>query len=150
MFRGRHEHAVDAKGRTSLPSRFREVLAGLGEQKLVLTAGLDPCVVAYPMGEWMAFEERLAALPQFDPSVAMIRRIYVSGAVECDIDKLGRLLIPGTLREHAGLTRKAMWAGMGRHVELWSKSAFQDAQSQVLEDPEQRLLVATRLSELGL
>src|SRR5690606_7007389 len=132
MFRGQYEHAIDGKGRTSVPSRFREILAGSAENKLVLTSGLDPCVVAYPMEEWEAFEERLARLPRFDPSVAMIRRIYVSSAVELEIDKLGRILIPATLRANAGLERNALWAGMGHHLELWAKDRFDELRSQVL------------------
>jgi len=150
LFRGRYEHAIDKKGRTSLPARFREVLGAQGETRLVLTSGLEPCVVAYPMKAWMAFEERLAALPQFDPSVAMLRRIYVSGAVECDLDKLGRVLVPSILRKHAGLDREALWAGMGTHVELWSKERFEGLRSEVLDDPDKRVQVATRLAELGL
>ncbi len=150
MFRGRYEHAIDAKGRTSLPSRFREVLAAGGESKLVLTTGLDPCLVAYPMSEWMAFEDRLSHLPQFDPNVAMLRRIYVSGAVECDLDKLGRLLIPATLRDHARLEREALWAGMGRHIELWAKPHFEGMRDAVLADEDKRAEMARRLAELGL
>ena len=150
MFRGRYEHAIDGKGRTSLPSRFREVLSALGDCNLVITTGLDPCLVAYPLQEWLAFEQRLADLPQFDESVAMLRRIYVSGAVECELDKLGRLLIPQTLRQHAGLTREALWAGMGRHVELWDKTRFGELNGAVLEDPKKRNAMARRLAELGL
>ena len=150
MFRGRYEHAIDKKGRTSLPARYREVLGASGESKVVLTSGLDPCVVAYPMGEWMAFEERLAALPQFDPSVAMLRRIYVSGAVECDLDKVGRILIPAALRNHAGLDREVLWAGMGRYAELWSRDRFDELKGDVLDDMDKRALLASRLAELGL
>jgi len=150
VFRGRYEHAIDAKGRTSLPSRFREVLAASGEARLVLTSGLDPCVVAYPMQEWIAFEDRLARLPQFDPTVAMLRRIHVSGAIECEIDKLGRLLVPQGLREHAQLGREVLWAGMGRHVELWSKERFDGMRDSVLSDETKRLEMARRLAELGL
>jgi MraZ protein len=149
VFRGQYEHAIDGKGRTSVPSRFREVL-GSDETKLVVTTGLDPCLVAYPMQEWRRFEERLAALPRFDPSVAMIRRIYVSGAVEVEIDKLGRVLIPAALREYAALARDALWAGMGRHLELWSKARFDELRSSVLADPSQREEMARRLAELGL
>jgi MraZ protein len=150
VFRGRYEHAIDGKGRTSLPSRFREVLAAAGESRLVLTSGLDACVVAYPMSEWLAFEERLSRLPQFDPTVATLRRIYVSSAVECDFDKLGRILVPAGLREHAKLDRAALWAGMGRHVELWSKEAFDTMRTEVLDDDERRRSMAARLAELGL
>jgi MraZ protein len=150
VFRGQYEHAIDGKGRTSVPSRFREVLSTADEAKLVVTTGLEPCVVAYPMREWLAFEERLAQLPRFDPSVAMIRRIYVSGATEIEIDKLGRILIPSALREYAGLTRDALWAGMGPHFELWSKERFDSLRNSALGDPEQRTEMAKRLAELGL
>jgi len=150
LFRGQYEHAIDAKGRTSLPVRFREVLNLGSETRLVLTAGLDPCVVAYPMREWVAFEERLAALPQFDSSVQMIRRIYVSGAVECELDKLGRVLVPASLRRHADLGGKVLWAGMGQNAELWSKDRFDALRSSVLDDEAERVAMAKRLAELGL
>lgn len=150
MFRGRYEHAIDGKGRTSLPSRFREVLAAAGESRLVLTTGLDACVVAYPMAEWIAFEDRLARLPQFDPSVAQLRRIYVSSAVDCEVDRLGRVLIPASLREHGDLKREVLWAGMGKQIELWSKARFDALRAQVLEDDDKRLEIARRLAELGL
>ena len=150
MFRGQYEHTIDGKGRTSVPSRFREVFASRDESKLVLTSGLDPCLVAYPMSEWEAFEQRLAQLPRFDKSVAMIRRIYVSSAVELEMDKLGRILIPQALRGYAGLERAALWAGMGHHLELWSKERFDGLRAEVLDDPDTRLAMAQRLAELGL
>jgi MraZ protein len=150
VFRGQYAHAIDDKGRTSVPSRFREVLAGQGETRVVLTAGVDPCLVAYPMKEWLAFEERLSQLPRFDPSVAMIRRLYVSGAVELELDKVGRLLIPQTLREIAGLEREALWAGMGKHLELWAKDRFEALRQQVLSDEASKRDIAQRLADLGL
>lgn len=150
MFRGRYEHAIDAKGRTSVPSRFREVMTAQGDSQLVLTTGLESCLVAYPMAEWLAFENRLSALPQFDSNVVTLKRIYVSGAVECDVDKVGRLLIPAALRKHAGLKRDALWAGMGSYIELWAKESFEDLRKEVLSDQDRRLEIARRLAELGL
>jgi MraZ protein len=150
LFRGRYEHAIDAKGRTSVPSRFREVMSAQGDSQLVLTTGLDSCLVAYPMVEWIAFERRLSELPQFDADVVTLKRIYVSGAVECDVDKVGRLLIPAALRKHAGLKRDALWAGMGSYIELWAKASFEDLRKEVLSDEERRLGIARRLAELGL
>ena len=150
MLRGRYEHAIDAKGRTSVPSRFREVMSAQGDSQLVLTTGLDSCLVAYPMAEWLAFEKRLSALPQFDVDVVTLKRIYVSGAVECEVDKVGRLLIPAALRKHAGLQRDALWAGMGSYIELWAKETFEDLRTEVLGDPDRRLEIARRLAELGL
>jgi MraZ protein len=150
VFRGRYEHTVDGKGRTSLPARFRDVLAGFGESRLVITTGLEPCLVAYPLREWEAFEERLARLPSFDKSVAMLKRLYVSGAVECDLDKLGRLQLTADLREHAGLTRDVTWAGMGKNIELWDKERWTALKQTTLEDESTRAQMASRLAELGL
>ncbi len=150
MFRGRYEHSIDAKGRTSVPSRFREVMTARGDSKLVLTTGLDTCLVAYPMVEWIAFEGRLSELPQFDPDVVTLKRIYVSGAVECEVDKVGRLLIPAALRKHARLKRDALWAGMGRYIELWSKETFEGLRKDVLADDDRRSAISKRLAELGL
>jgi MraZ protein len=150
LFRGRYEHSIDAKGRTSVPSRFREVMTARGDSKLVLTTGLDTCLVAYPMVEWIAFEGRLSELPQFDPDVVTLKRIYVSGAVECEVDKVGRLLIPAALRKHARLKRDALWAGMGRYIELWSKETFEGLRKDVLADDDRRSAISKRLAELGL
>ena len=150
MFSGRYEHAIDPKGRTSLPSRFREVLAGADDGRVVMTSAFVPCVVVYPLGEWRAFLEQLAKQSQFEESVEMLRRVYVSGAVECEVDKLGRVLVPQSLREHAFLTRDAIWAGMGKTIELWDKARYQKMRDEVLEDPEKRQAMKRRLAELGL
>ncbi len=158
MFRGHHEHAIDAKGRTSVPSRFRDQLArdalsqaGVdGALRIVVTAGVDPCLLVYPMKEWLAFEEKLAQLPKFDPSVVMIRRLYVSSAVEVEVDKLGRLLVPKELRDLAGLEREVLWAGMGDHLELWSKERFDEVRRAAVATEDKRLEISRRLAELGL
>ncbi len=147
MFRGRYEHTIDAKGRTSVPARYRDVLDSLGERRVILTSALDPCLVAYTMPEWTAFEDRLAKLPQFDRAVQKLKRIYVSGAVECEIDESGRILIPPTLREHAGLKKDVMWAGSGKYAELWDKDTWR----RYFDSTEdERREIAHRLGELGL
>ncbi|MDP9149947.1 MAG: division/cell wall cluster transcriptional repressor MraZ [Myxococcota bacterium] len=147
MFRGRYEHTIDAKGRTSVPARYRDALASAGERRIVLTSALDPCIVAYTPAEWSAFEERLAKLPQFDRAVQKLKRIYVSGAVECEIDEVGRVLVPPTLRDHARLAKDVLWAGSGRYAELWDKNEWQ-RHFDTTEDEKRD--IATRLAELGL
>ncbi len=147
MFRGRYEHTIDAKGRTSIPARYRDVLSAAGERRIVITSALDPHLVAYTPSEWNAFEERLGKLPQFDRAVQRLRRIYVSGAVECEFDDVGRILVPPTLREHAGLKRDVVWAGAGRYAELWDKDAWQEAFETTDEEKRE---MSTRLAELGL
>ena len=147
MFRGRYEHTIDAKGRTSVPARYRDVLESAGERRIVLTSALDPCLAAYTMPEWAAFEDRLSKLPQFDRAVQRLKRIYVSGAVECEIDDSGRILIPPTLREYASLQKEVLWAGSGKYAELWDKEAWR-RHFETTED--ERRDISSRLAELGL
>ncbi len=148
MFRGRYEHTIDQKGRTSLPAKYREVLAAIGERRIVLTSSLDPCLVAYTMPEWLGFEEKISKLSQFDRAVQKLRRIYVSGAVECEVDDSGRVLVPPTLREHGKLSKEVLWAGAGRYAELWDKQMWRD-HTEIASD-EERAQMAARLAELGL
>lgn len=152
MWQGQWEHAIDAKGRTSVPSRFRDALASANEgpaegSALVITSGLEPCLVAYPLSEWRAFEDKLSKLPRFDPHVVKLRRIYVSAAVETPFDAQGRVLIPPALRAYGALEKDAIWAGMGRYAELWSKERW----TRVTETTEdERRALAGKLAELGL
>lgn len=126
MFSGHHEHAIDAKGRTSVPSRFREVLGG--DLRLVLTPALfDPCLDVYPMAQWEELEGKIAALPRFDPKVVQLRRRYVSAATSVEIDRQGRILVPTSLRDHAALVKDVLWAGSGKSAELWSKERWNNS-----------------------
>jgi len=147
MFRGRYEHTIDAKGRTSLPARYRDVLSSIAERRIILTSALDPCLVAYTVPEWTAFEERLSKLPQFDRAVQKLKRIYVSGAIECDVDDSGRILIPPTLRDYASLKKDVLWAGNGKYAELWDKAEWL---KHFETTPEEREDISARLAELGL
>ena len=129
MFRGQFVHSVDAKGRISLPARFRDVLLADGDARFVLAPALfDPCLHLYPMRAWEEFEQKVSELPSLDPNAVRFRRMYVSAAVECELDKAGRVLIPPHLREKAELDKsEALWAGMGRILELWSRARWDAA-----------------------
>ena len=97
MFLGSFEHVMDEKGRVSLPVRFREALTQMGDSRLIVTTNVDPmgvCLVAYPFGEWQAFQDRIAGLPQFDEAVIRLKRLHIAGATECSPDRQGRILIP--------------------------------------------------------
>ena len=137
MFRGQFTHSIDAKGRISLPSRFRDVLMRDGESRFVVTPALfDPCLHVYPLGVWEIFEQRVAELPNLDPHVVRFRRLYVSAAVECELDKAHRVLVPQDLRERVDLTKEALWAGVGKYMELWSKPRFEQAMEITAEEQE--------------
>lgn len=133
MFRGVFEHQIDAKGRTSFPAKLRDTLVGAYDERLILTTALDPCLHAYPVREWESLEAALAKRNPMEPGVKTLMRLYVAQAQEVTIDKLGRLLVPPTLRDHAGLHKEVVWAGMVKVIELWSKDGWAKAQQDARE-----------------
>jgi MraZ protein len=146
MFRGRYEHSVDDKGRLSIPSRFREILARRRQRMLILT-DVDSCVAAYPLDEWRQLEDRIRKQSTLQKDVRAFLRIFYSGATESPMDGQGRILIPPHLRERAGVSREVMIIGVLNKIEIWSKTRWEEflARSPVtFED------VAARLAELGI
>jgi MraZ protein len=147
-FTGVYQHQIDAKGRTSLPSRFREVLAAQGADKLFVTTDLfDGCLQAYAPAQWTAFTQKVAALSQFDPSVRLLVRSFVAPAQECPVDKVGRILIPPPLRDHAGLADEVTWAGTVERIEIWSPKRWLETQ-KAARAPEVQAQLAARLHQL--
>lgn len=124
MFRGRFEHTIDIKGRTSIPSKFREVLSTNYDERLIMT-NFDGCLWAYPVLEWQSIENKVAALPQFNEQVKALQRVFISAATECPIDKQGRIIIPPTLRDYAELKKDIVLVGMTKRIEIWSKDRWQ-------------------------
>ena len=120
MFRGTFQHAIDAKGRTSLPVKFREVLATRSEDQLVVTQGPDKCLWCMPPSAWSALETKVRAMPQFNPDVRAFMHAFVAPAQDCAFDKMGRILVPPTLREYGGLEGEVYWLGAIDRIELWS------------------------------
>ncbi|MDF1563833.1 MAG: division/cell wall cluster transcriptional repressor MraZ [Deltaproteobacteria bacterium] len=130
MFRGEFEHAIDPKGRTSLPASFREQLSTGGSDRLVATAGLDACLLLYPLQAWEELERKLAALPSMDQRVRTVKRALIGRAHEISADRHGRILIPPPLRSYAGFEREIVFVGQLSFIELWARDKWTpDAQS---------------------
>ena len=143
MFRGHFSHSVDDKGRVAIPARFREALAGLQAERLVVTKyGMreEKCLDVYPLSAWLQLEERLLAKNRFDPQLASFRNYYVSGAHECQLDGQGRILVPQLLRDYASLGREVMFAGDIDKFRIWNMEAWQRVfaadEQTFLEKPE--------------
>ncbi len=146
MFRGHYEHTIDGKGRTSLPARFRHVLPATQLTLILAPALADRCLDVYPLPAWEVFEQKVAGLPKWDRDTVLLRRRYVSAAVECELDRHGRVLVPASLRDYAGLQKEVLWAGVGTTMELWSQEAWSGAQSLSDEELERwRLAIAEKL-----
>jgi MraZ protein len=123
MFRGRYEHTIDAKGRISIPAKFREVLNKKYDDRLVISH-YDQCLVAYPQEEWAILEEKQKHLPQMKKETKTYLRFFYSSGADCTIDKQGRLLIPQTHREYANLQKEVVLVGMGTRIEIWDKQKW--------------------------
>ena len=141
MFMGEYNHTVDTKGRLIIPSRFRDELG----DEFVVTRGLDGCLFVFPNHEWQAFEEKLKALPLTNKNARQFSRFFVAGASLCELDKQGRILLPATLREFAGLEKDVVLTGMLNRIEIWSKEKWLENNS--CEDMDD---IAEQMSDLGL
>jgi MraZ protein len=124
MFRGSFEHTVDVKGRVSVPSKFRDIIADHYDGKLVLAMDFDKCLTVYPLEEWEKLEAKIKALPMMQREVKEFARFFFSSASECDLDKQGRILIPQTHRDHAAIAKNVMLVGIIDKIEIWDKKSW--------------------------
>lgn len=147
MFIGLYHHTIDAKGRVSIPVRFRQVLSDRYEETLIVTTDFDQCLVAYPIEEWRQIEEKTRALPTMKKEVKDFLRFFYSGAVECPLDRQGRILLPTSLRQYAGINRDVVLIGMMSKVEFWGERQWKQKEEQVNENAER---ISSELAGLGL
>ena len=125
MFRGTFPHTIDAKGRLSVPNRFRDLLRAKEDGRLVLTRGThDHCLSVFPMDRWREVEEQVDQLPSGQSKDSFIRH-FVSPAQDCIMDKMGRVLIPAPLRDEAKLDREVMVVGALSKFEIWDRELWE-------------------------
>ncbi len=141
MLIGEYEHTIDAKGRLSMPSKLRR---DMGEA-FIVTKGLDGCLFAFSQDEWKNFETKLKALPLSDKNARNFVRFFLAGATECEIDKQGRFLIPGNLREAAKLEKEAVIIGVGTRLEIWNKEIWASKDEEISADE-----IAENMTMLGI
>ncbi|MEK3809046.1 division/cell wall cluster transcriptional repressor MraZ [Bacillus sp. FSL H8-0547] len=120
MFMGEYHHTIDAKGRMIVPAKFREELG----ETFVITRGLDQCLFGYPMSEWKMIEEKLKALPLTKKDARAFTRFFFSGAVECELDKQGRINLAAPLLQYAKLEKECVVIGVSNRIELWDQAIW--------------------------
>ena len=130
MFQGASSLSLDAKGRLSVPTRHRDVLAATASSQLTIPKHPHGCLMVFPRPEWEKFRERLAQLPM---SAQWWKRIFLGNAMDVDMDGTGRVLISPELRAAAGLTKEAVLLGMGNHFELWDKATYDEQEAQAMQ-----------------
>ncbi len=143
MLIGEYTHSLDPKKRLSLPSKFRNELG----KKVVVTRGLDNCLFVYPLKEWQRITEKISELPLGQADTRGFNRFFLSGAVEVDIDSVGRILVPDFLKDFAGLNAKVVLAGVHSRVEIWDEQVWIEYKKRIEKQAD---ALAEKLGEIGI
>jgi MraZ protein len=124
-FSGKYYYSLDEKGRLMVPAPFREIISAKYSPKLFVTnSALDDCLNVYPFEEWMRLEEKVRGLPRSDRAVRYFMRRVIASAVEAEIDRQGRILIPAAHRQDARLDSEVVLVGQVEMIEIWSRTAW--------------------------
>lgn len=125
MFRGNSTLSLDSKGRLAIPSRYRARLKVICGSEVILTINpLDRCIWIYPLTEWEVIDAKLRDLSDFDKQARRTKQMMLGYAEESSLDTHGRIRVPASLKEYAGLDKQAVILGQGNKFELWDESAW--------------------------
>ena len=143
MLIGQYEHSLDVKGRLIMPAKLR---ADIGE-RFIISKGLDGCLFVFSQTEWSNFEAKLKELPLTNKNARDFVRFFLSGATECELDKLGRFLIVNNLRTYAGIEKEVIIIGVGTRLEIWDKAKWEKYNSDENLSPDD---IAENMTLLGI
>lgn len=124
MFRGVAQLSLDSKGRLAIPAKYRDALVAHCSGRLVITADPSKCLLLYPQPAWEPIEQKLNSLSSFNPRTRSLQRLLVGNASDVEMDGAGRILVPGKLREFAGLDKDVVLVGQGAKFELWDEEKW--------------------------
>ena len=131
IFQGNSSLSLDAKGRMTIPARYRDVLLKDSHGELTITRNLDGGLLIYPRSEW---EERRKSIMNLPMKSRGIQRLLVGNAQDVEIDSAGRVLIAPELRNIAGIIKDVVLVGMGHSFELWDAERYAELQAKDLEE----------------
>lgn len=143
MLIGEYTHTLDPKKRLSLPAKWRRELG----KKLVITRGLDTCLFVYTEKEWKVISEKVAALPLGQADTRGFNRFFLSGAIEVEVDKNGRILVPDFLKDFAKLDSKVVLAGIHSRVEVWDETQWNAYKEKIEHNAD---ALAEKLGDIGV
>lgn len=134
MFRGVNNINIDAKGRVALPTRFRELVHESCAGHLVVTIDMDQkCLSIYPLPEWESLERDISSLSSLDPLALRMKRLLIGHATDVEMDASDRILVPPPLRQFAELEKKVVLIGLGKKLELWNETAWEEGRESWLQ-----------------
>jgi MraZ protein len=122
MLTGEFKYSLDDKGRLMIPVRMRSEIVG---NVLIITRGVEKCIWLFSPEEWKKIsQDMLLSTSLFHEKARLIQRRIVAPAQEIEIDKSGRIIIPQTLREYAGLKKECTILGMLKYMEIWDEENY--------------------------
>jgi len=143
IFTGEYHHLIDLKRRLAIPAKFRRDFG----RKAVVTKGLDGCLFVYPTSVWEKLAEKLGNLPLGERKMRQFVRVTLAGALETDVDRQGRILIPNFLNEFADLEKEAVITGLYDKLEVWNPDRWEKSKTQAEKEKDR---VAEELGKLGI
>jgi MraZ protein len=143
MFIGEYSHNLDDKGRLAIPIKFRADL----KKGAVVTRGLDNCLFLYTKKEWQDLAQKLASLPISQANSRAFARLMLAGAMDVELDKQGRIVLPEYLRSFASLKKCVVLAGLYNRLELWDEDVWKKYKE--LTESESGS-IAEKMAELGV
>ena len=143
MFIGEYNHNLDNKGRLAVPVKFRDDL----KKGAVVTKGLDGCLFLYTMSEWKALAEKLSKLPISQSNTRAFARLMLAGAMDVQVDKQGRVVLPDYLRKYAMLKKKIIISGLYNRLEIWDENNWEKYKEAIEKESGD---IAEKLGELGV
>ena len=152
MFRGTSAITLDSKNRITVPTKYRDELFADCQGKMVCTVDIQhACLLLYPLPEWEEIELKLCSLSSMNSQERLLQQVLLGNASDCEIDKSGRLLINGPLRQHANLEKSVMLVGQLKKFEIWSESAWQaQMQKGISQIQSGEIELTERLLDLSL
>ena len=143
MLIGQYQHTIDSKKRLALPAKFRGELG----DKVIITKGIENCLVVYTEKEWGIMSEKLGSLPISQGEARSFTRHLLASAVEVNLDKLGRVLVPDYLKDYAGLEKNAVICGLSNRLEIWDEKKWDDYRKNAEKGVEE---IVSKLGSLGI
>lgn len=143
MLIGEYRHTLDPKKRLSLPSKWRKELGST----VIVTRGLDNCLFVYPQAEWEKITDKIGQLPLGSADTRSFNRFFLSGAVEVEVDSVGRILVPDFLKDFAKLESKVVLAGIHDRVEIWDEKKWNEYTRRIEQEAD---ALAEKLGEIGV
>ncbi len=150
MFQGINDLNLDAKGRMSLPARYRESIQESCDGSLVITVDVDRCLLIYPMPEWQVIQHKLMQLPSINKQVRRLQRLLLGHATECEVDGNNRILLPPPLRNFAGLKKHAVLIGQGNKFELWDQETWEKMRERWIKEENKLSDISEALETLSI